>query len=97
MCEECWKEHGKPAIRNEKTLGVQPLIEAVYEEHAGGGGLHIIIDDYNVHDSHIDMCAKDVTTDAEKACLEAFRAMTIEERVSALAIYDGCAIVEDLK
>jgi len=83
-----------------KTLAVADLIAAVYEHHPCGGGLHIVLDDWNLDDASLATCADlirnpafpDVTRKqlaAERACLRALQAMTEEERGSALAIHDG--------
>ncbi len=56
MCDNCWKEHGSPKIINRFTKALQPLIDDVYEHHGAGGGLHIILDDFNIEDGHIQLC-----------------------------------------
>lgn len=103
MCQGCWKELGSPKIVNEKTISAQPLIDAVYEHHAAGGSLHIVLDDWNLGDSMVSHCRsitenppdymKDDNPSAERkaaelACCSALENMTVEERASALAFYD---------
>jgi hypothetical protein len=105
MCQGCWKERGSPSLTNDKIKAAAELIAGVYEHHGCGGGLHIIVDDWNLEDSSLQFCEdyiekpeyrasrNDEVTDerleAERACLRALKAMTEEERASALALYDG--------
>jgi hypothetical protein len=106
MCVNCWIERGSPKIINEMTKALQPLIDDVYEHHGAGGGLHIILDDFNVEDGHVTFCQDWIEhergngvwkTDpvspeqlkAERECLKLLKAMTVEERASAIAFHDG--------
>lgn len=94
---ECWNNLGSPKIVNEKTKAAVPLIAGVYEFSCSGAGLHIILDDWNIDDSSIAFCEHYIENergtrsqeqlDAERACLKAFKEMTLEERASALAMY----------
>ena len=100
MCYGCYEAHGKPEIQNERTLRAAVLVEAVYAFAPAGGHCHIVLDDFNIEDDHIDFCINEITSepremyttgeiDIQLACMESFRAMTLEERASALAIYEG--------
>ena len=99
MCIECYEKYGSPSIINELTRRAAKLIEAVYEFNAAGGNAHIVVEDWNLDDGDIDFCLDEVKTNrrgdsadklnAERQCLEALKALTLEERASALAIYDG--------
>ena len=105
MCCGCWKEDGSPQIDNEKVRGIQPLIDKVDE--FGGGNLHIVINNNNLEDGHLNFCEQEIieaekrgmndwgddnteAIAAERACLKALRAMTYDERVSAMGLWDGC-------
>lgn len=91
MCMDCWNKYGAPKIVNSKTLGAQELIDEVYVHHAAGGGLHVLLDDWNLHcvtDRFESINDTPEQVEAELRCLRAFREMTEEERASALAIYD---------
>jgi len=68
MCYGCWEEEGKPSIVNEKTKAAAALIEELYEEQPVGGYLHIVTDDMNCEQGHIDYCVEsmdDWTTDSK--------------------------------
>lgn len=94
MCYGCWQYCGSPKIVNEKTLGAASLVRKVYESNSVGGSLHIVLDDFNIEDSHVRWCIKhqaenfhdDSDRDAERECAKAFRAMSVAERASALAM-----------
>lgn len=77
------------------------LIERVYEYSSVGGNLHIAVDDWNLEDEHLESCAEFIEESvtegeagkeqisAERACLSSLKMMTLDERVSAVAIADG--------
>jgi len=83
-----------PAIRKAATLADQ-----VYEFSYVGGDLHILLDDWNVEDNHLDFCATAIeenihelspeNQEIERQCLAAFKELSEEERYSALAIREG--------
>lgn len=96
MCCGCWKEAGSPKIDSESVFRLAALTQNIDEF----GHLHIIVDDMNVEDSHIDMCAKSVDENSkeesanerqqEREYLQLMRTMTVSERYSALGLADGC-------
>ena len=65
------------------------LIKALYREHAAGGWLHIVVDDWNVEQCNLDYCATVIDTDVERRCHAALNALTETERASALALDRG--------
>jgi len=99
MCVNCWRDRGSPTIDNERTRRAVELIGDVYECHGAGGGLHVILDDFNIDNGHMAFCAGYIDSDeykrdcspgrlaAERACLVLLRGMTVDERASALARY----------
>jgi len=100
MCYGCYKEYGSPAIITKTTQHVANLVAKVYEFSSVGGNAHVVIDDYNIEDDHIDWCLREGLSSnvhehdekqlaIEKELLEALRLLSIDERVSALAIHDG--------
>lgn len=103
MCMDCWKERGCPSTITPAVRSVQPLIADVYGHHAAGGGLHIVLDDWNTGDGSLAFCDElirtpsyqmdpDVTPErieSELACLLILRNMTQDERSTALAVHDG--------
>jgi|GEM_PF-2363068 len=96
MCIDCWKKLGSPMIINDKTKKAAKAINKIYDFHGAGGSLHIIIDDWNLEDSHIDFCDSYIDEEggeaskrqkqAERYCLRLLKDMTIDERASALYI-----------
>lgn len=103
MCYGCWCEEGKPAIINDGVREAARLGKIVYDYHLAGGHLHILLDDWNAEDSHIDGCLDFLAKEraemdeaeymAELRCGRAFSPLTYEERISALALMDG--IIDD--
>ena len=101
MCYDCYaNEYGKPDIVNEATKDAAKLIDAIYGFHCAGGNAHVVVDDYNLEDYHVDWCLNASLTDksemasaeqlkAEQECLRALKALSLDERASALAIHEG--------
>ncbi len=100
MCYGCYVEYGEPKIVSDATKKAALLVDAIYEFSCVGGNAHIVVDDFNIEDPNIDWCldealktnvheADEVQLKVERECLEAFKAMTITERASALAIHEG--------
>lgn len=100
MCYGCYEEAGEPAIINEATQAAAALVAKVYEFSMVGGNAHIVVDDWNLEDSHIRWCLDTALTEnaheagkeqiaAEKACLEALLALNPAERASVMALHDG--------
>jgi hypothetical protein len=101
MCQYCWAKCGAHKIDNDQVREASALIAGVYEYSGVGGNLHIAIDDFNLEDDALEFCAGAIRDsestgeyesgqcDAERLCLEKLKAMSLEERVSALALHDG--------
>lgn len=101
MCENCYVEYGSPKIINENTIKASELIAKIYDCEMGGAGgfAHTVVDDWNLGDSNIDFCLNDAKTNVDAdypeetlnacvECLEFLKNLSLEERASALAIYD---------
>lgn len=56
MCYECWMDLGKPRMRTPQIERCAGLVRKLYECSPVGGNLHIITDDWNLEDEHIEMC-----------------------------------------
>jgi hypothetical protein len=91
---------GSPTVVSLATRLAAQLIGEVYGFNGVGGNAHIVLDDWNIDDDDIRWCldvamkenAHEADTDqlaAERACLEALLALSLDERASALAIYEG--------
>lgn len=98
MCYECWQGYGSPKIVTDKILETVKAIERVYDFSLVGGGLHIVIDDWNLEDARLDFCKEYIAKpdydkcreqqEVEQACLELLYSLSLDERASALAIHD---------
>jgi hypothetical protein len=97
MCHGCWGEYEDASIINDRVLAAVPLIGYVYDYHGAGGTLHIVLDDWNIEDDHLDFCDGEIAKggidpdrlDAERECSAALRILSVQERASALAIHSG--------
>jgi hypothetical protein len=100
MCLDCYKERGKPKIKNKKVNAAVDALVNLYEKHLVGGRLHIVTDDWNICDSSLDFCKNSQGTthmnyefgyfdELEKEAYEKLKVLTIQERASALAIFWG--------
>lgn len=93
MCFGCYEGYGKPKIINDRTKAALALVEKVYEFSCAGGNLHCELDDWNLDDFK-DFVPFDPDTSPEqlaieRECFDAFKAMSVEERASTLAMRDG--------
>lgn len=84
MCKECWEEYGSPKIKNEKIIKASIKIKEIFNISPIGGGLHLIIDQWNLEDEHLNNNWE--LTEKEEECLKLLKEMKLEERASCLAI-----------
>lgn len=105
MCQNCYDNYGKPKIINTNTIEAARLISSIYDFSLSGGYAHIVVDDWNLEDSHIDFCfrymetvedADEVLLGVTRRALRRLKDLSMDERVSALAIHEGFVSVEDL-
>ena len=105
MCYGCWQKRGAPRIDNERVREAVQLADEVYEFNCAGGGLHVLLDDFNVDDDsfcvrytgHDDADTPPEQIATEERCAAAFLALTVEERASALAMRNNWYGTPDLK
>lgn len=107
MCRSCWVEAGSPMISSPEIKNAASLAHKVYMFHCTGGGLHIVLDDYNLDDDSVAWCRSyleergedthwsDESYTAQMECLVAFEGLTEHERYAALALSDGFWNEED--
>lgn len=91
MCENCYEEYGSPRIENDRVYAAAAIIASVFDEPGSGcgGGLHIVIDDWNLEDRSIEWCQTNgLKSNVEKLCAATLLALSLDERASALAIVD---------
>jgi hypothetical protein len=59
----------------------------LYEENAGGGALHFIVDDLNVDDACL-AAVDGPLTDSERNCLNALLPLSEDQRIAAIWYYE---------
>lgn len=100
MCESCWHQEGAPKINHPRNADVKRMFKTIYEHNEVGGNLHIVLDDMNVEDEHIQYCVDEAIPEnyhklspevnaIEKELGELLLTMTEQERYSALAYAEG--------
>lgn len=98
MCRGCWEEYERPEIDTPAVREASRAIAEVYEFAETGGDLHIVLDDWNLEDHSLAFCREAIEEDSdftfrerevERRCLSLLRALTEDERASALALYEG--------
>lgn len=100
MCYGCYEDYGLPTIKNEQTLAAAECVREIYSYNPVGSNCHIVTDDWNLEDRHIEFCLHQARTDSfwkitpaqrahEIRTMLLFLSMREEERASALAIWEG--------
>ena len=86
MCMGCWQDHGSPTVM---PFDGEALAEAANEiDHFGA--FHIVVEDFNIEDVHIQSCVDDDEAgDFEKAWGRRMLELTLAERAAVLGLADG--------
>jgi hypothetical protein len=75
---------------SQSVLQVIPYITSIFNMCYTGGGLHIVLDDYNVDDSSINSCIEyNELTDIEKLCATELLKLSEEERLHAVYSFEN--------
>lgn len=96
MCCDCWERYGREPPGPRARL-VAELVKLLVP---GGGNAHVVVDDWNVEDRHIEYCLahtipenahelSDAQLRHEVTALIALKALPVEQRAAALAVVDG--------
>lgn len=86
MCEACYLDYGAPVKITPAVLDILDDLAAADEF----GGLHIIVDDWNLEDEHVEYCMTcEEASEEEKVLATRLRALDLPERATALALVDG--------
>lgn len=103
MCITCYRDYGSPKVINKKTKALKDVISALYEVHPTGGYLHIVLDDWNLEDGSIEHCINDLNANKfdvsklerrlTRTCADLLMSATVDERASALAMFDRYLVV----
>lgn len=85
MCLGCYAEYGAPRIVTAPVLAMAERLRAA--DHFGG--LHIVVDDWNLEDQNVEFCRdhEDSTAEERELAADLLR-MTIAERAAAMALAD---------
>jgi hypothetical protein len=97
MCEGCYIQYGRPRVVNVKVQMTVKLLESLYEISPAGGPAHIVADDWNIEDEHIQTCITGCMhpswTPEESGRAIVFLAvmhcLSMDERATVLALHDG--------
>lgn len=85
MCFGCYERYGSPRIATDATRHAARLIKKADPF----GPLHIVVEDDNLEDCHLEFCRSAVFTkgsEVDRACFSALIELSLDERVSAMAI-----------
>ena len=99
MCLSCWNDYGAPQLDSPAIRAAAEAIAAVYDlpEGGAGGSLHVVVDDFNIDDDDLPWAQQWLNEHqddpearrVEQNCLDKLRALTLEERASALSLHRG--------
>jgi hypothetical protein len=76
MCMGCWEEEDRPWKATDTAREWAPK----FAEANHYGPLHIVVDDWNLEDCHLEFCRGQSPNAEEVALLDALAAMSYEER-----------------
>lgn len=94
MCHGCWSgEYGEAQIDTPEVRAAAVLVARVYEFSGVGGGVHCVVEDWNIEDEFLDGRYSRPDDPPEQVLIEnellaALRTMTLAERASVLALHD---------
>ena len=67
---------------------VMPLVKAIYRRHSGGCCLHIVTDDGNVENGHVDFCLRRSRELGHADCIEVAEMLTLMTQTQRLKVGD---------
>ena len=73
-----------------KSSAVKKMIEQLYARHPTGCCLHIVTDDNNIEDSHVQFCVEEAQRSGHPSCerlAEALLEMSLEDRAALLGVH----------
>lgn len=88
MCQGCFAQYNNPTPSPE-ALALAPLLASLFPN--GGGGAHIVVEDWNLEDSNILWCMNEweEITPHEKGVLGKLLLLSEPQRAAALAWAEG--------
>lgn len=103
MCATCWADYGSPALRTPEVGRAAKLVAKLYDGHTAGGYLHIVTDDWNLEDGHVEWVVDQMGQSVnetfarppdpvERECADSLLVLSIEGRASALALAKGFTV-----
>ncbi len=84
MCESCWAAEGSPT---NLPKGWEALVRTARKIDPYGE-FHIVVEDFNIEDHHIESCIKDSKLEFERAWGRKMLELSIEQRAAVLAKMD---------
>jgi hypothetical protein len=66
---------------------VLPLVNALYQEHAAGCCLHIVLDDANVEDHSVQFCLEQAKKEGHPRCIELAEKLLLMSRTQRHRLY----------
>lgn len=86
MCIGCWGEYGSPKIDTPAVRAIAPRLRAADPF----GGLHIVVEDWNLDASNVRFCRDYPDSTAEERQLATdLLAMPLRHRAAAMALAEG--------
>lgn len=67
MCSNCYEEWDSPKIDTPVVRAAAEAAKRVYDFSCVGGNLHIVLDDFNIEDEHLEFCRKEIDN-APESC-----------------------------
>ena len=68
MCRTCYEDWGEPRIDTPAVRAARDAAKAVYDFSCVGGNLHIVLDDFNVGDGHLEFCREQIEAGGYHSC-----------------------------
>ena len=87
MCYGCYMKEGAPVLMTDAVKAIAPRIR----DADSFGGLHIVVEDWNLEDEDIQWCVDraEGITESERQLGRDMLALSFDERVTAMALADG--------
>lgn len=96
MCITCWEDGGSPTVWNPAVAEVTRLVTDLYgmDDCAVGGPLHVVVDDWNLDGPITPYWFGEESAELAEfvtALAAKMTALTVDERLSAMAHHEGFA------
>ena len=99
MCHACYRGYGAHTAIAPEIVAAAKAVEALYEVHLAGGFLHIVTDDFNIEDCHVESVGESIANpeawwgrepdEVEREAHRLLAALDVKGRATALAVWEG--------